>query len=79
MKRKWFAEHNECAEDVPAADKGGRIGLSQVWSVFLILAAGAAAGVIVAVLEVLYYNKLFKGEQGGELVSRLAGISQGPM
>lgn len=35
--------------------------MAQAWSVFVIPAVGAAAGILIAAAEVLYYNKMFVG------------------
>jgi hypothetical protein len=35
--------------------------MSQAWSVFLVLAVGAGVAVVIGVLEVLYYRKLYTG------------------
>jgi hypothetical protein len=37
--------------------------MAQAWSVFVIPAAGAAAGILIAAAEVFYYNKVFVGER----------------
>lgn len=39
--------------------------MAQAWSVFAIPAVGAAAGILIAAAEVLYYNKMFVGEGQG--------------
>jgi len=52
---------SQCAGVVDSRDASGgrRLSLAQAWSVFLVLVVGAGLAVIVAVLEVLYYRKLF--------------------
>jgi hypothetical protein len=36
--------------------------MAQAWSVFVIPAVGAAAGILIAAAEVFYYNKMFVGK-----------------
>ncbi|WIA38210.1 hypothetical protein OEZ86_001556 [Tetradesmus obliquus] len=61
LRRKWFQDNNEC--DSEATTEGGRLSMAQAWSVFVIPAVGAAAGILIAAAEVFYYNKMFVGVQ----------------
>lgn len=61
LRRKWFVEASQCTVQASDAGGDGRLSITQAWSVFLILAAGAALAIIMAVLEVLYYKKMFSG------------------
>lgn len=65
IRRKWFVEASQCTVNDSAAEGDGRLSLTQAWSVFLILAAGAGVAIIVATLEVLYYKKMFSGRWQG--------------
>lgn len=71
LKRKWFTDASEC-KDQAAAD--GRISIAQVWSVFLILALGSVAGIIAAVLEVVYHNKIFEGGLSAEPAASMSQL-----
>jgi hypothetical protein len=62
LRRKWFQDNNECSEQ--SSTEGGRLRMAQAWSVFVIPAVGAAAGILIAAAEVFYYNKMFVGECG---------------
>jgi hypothetical protein len=59
LRRKWFQDNSECSSE--ASTEGGRLNMSQAWSVFVIPAVGAAAGILIAAAEVFYYNKMFVG------------------
>jgi hypothetical protein len=61
LRRKWFQDNSECS--VEASTEGGRLRMAQAWSVFVIPAVGAAAGILIAAAEVFYYNKMFVGEE----------------
>ncbi|KAF8062078.1 Glutamate receptor [Scenedesmus sp. PABB004] len=61
LRRKWFTESSSCLQEDSKAGGDGRLSMAQAWSVFLILAAGAGAALLVAGLELLYWKRGFKG------------------
>lgn len=56
-------EASQCSKDDSSAGGDGRLKITQAWSVFLILAAGAVVATVVALLEVLYYRRMFAGKR----------------
>lgn len=79
LRRKWFEEASKCSlPDSEAAGKG-RLSMHQAWSVFLVLAAGAAIAVLVAMLEVIFYKKFFSGLWHDSETSDSCGIGLGPV
>eukprot|EP00878_Enallax_costatus_P044544 GHUV01053208.1.p1 GENE.GHUV01053208.1~~GHUV01053208.1.p1 ORF type:complete len:468 (+),score=104.28 GHUV01053208.1:524-1927(+) len=63
LRRKWFVEASRCSLQDSDASGKGRLSVHQAWSVFLVLAGGAAIAVVVALLEVIYYKRFFSGVQ----------------
>lgn len=62
LRRQWFVDASQCSlQDADTSGKG-RLSVHQAWSVFLVLAAGAAIATVVALLEVIYYKRFFSGE-----------------
>ncbi|KAF6263090.1 hypothetical protein COO60DRAFT_537106 [Scenedesmus sp. NREL 46B-D3] len=59
LRRKWFVESSQCGGDDLDADGSGQLHLTHAWSVFLIVAGGAAVGLLAAAGEMLYYRRLY--------------------
>eukprot|EP00775_Hariotina_reticulata_P004904 gene4904-5148_t len=62
LRRKWFVEASQCADQPDSGtSKNGRLSMTQAWSVFMVLAVGAGVAIVIGLLEVLYYRKLYTG------------------
>lgn len=54
---------NQCKHDSSGGDRGARLSLNAMWSVFLIPVAGAALAALVLVMEWIYYRQYYKSER----------------
>ncbi|WIA38212.1 hypothetical protein OEZ86_001557 [Tetradesmus obliquus] len=59
LRRKWFVDSSRCSSDTSASSGSGQLHLNQAWSVFMIVAGGAAVGLLAAAGEMLYYRRLY--------------------
>ena len=59
LRRKWFVELSLCQLDESSSADTSSLGLNQLWSIFLILVAGAGAAILWAAVEIIYFNKFF--------------------
>jgi hypothetical protein len=62
LRRKWFVESSRCNSEDMGTSGSGQLHLTQAWSVFMIVAAGAAVGLLAAAGEMLYYRRLYTRE-----------------
>lgn len=62
LRRRWFVETSQCqGNNNDAKDNKTRLSLSDLWSVFLIPAAGVFVTLVVLAGELVYYRKMYRG------------------
>jgi hypothetical protein len=62
LRRKWFVDNSRCASEDMGTSGSGQLHLTQACSVFMIVAGGAAVGLLAAAGEMLYYRGLYTRE-----------------
>jgi hypothetical protein len=65
LRRKWFVQSSQCTSEDMATNGSGQLHLTQAWSVFMIVASGAAVALLLAAGEMLYYRRLYTRECTG--------------
>jgi hypothetical protein len=65
LRRKWFVQSSQCTSDDMGTNGSGQLHLTQAWSVFMIVASGAAVALLLAAGEMLYYRRIYTRECTG--------------